>query len=126
MTNSTKLKELLEKKEIECNLKIKKLKKTYNIIKIISVSTSILSILISACIAITVLPPLATTLLSVFSGVLVGINMRFKFANKKLEIRQMIDKLNKIQLKLEYVNSKNGDLTEEEYNEIFKEFNTVL
>ena len=52
--------------------------------------------------------------------------MRFKFANKKLEIRQMIDKLNKIQLKLEYGNSCNGDLTEQEYQEIFKEFNTVL
>ena len=126
MTNSEKLKALLEKKEIECNHKIKNLNKTWMIIKAISVTTSVLSILISAAIANTFLPPLAISILSVSSAVLIGINLRFKFDNKKQEIMQLIHKLNKIKNKLEYVNSCNGYLTEQEYQEIFSEFNTVL
>ena len=34
-----------------------------------------------------------------------------------------IDRLNKLQAKLDYVISCNGDLTTEEYREILKEFN---
>ena len=41
MTNSEKLKAPLEKKEIECNHKIKNLNKTWMIIKAISITTSV-------------------------------------------------------------------------------------
>ena len=48
---------------------------------------------------------------------------RFNFQNKKVEINNLIDKLHKIQAKLDYVVSCNGNLTQEEYQEILKEFN---
>jgi len=62
MSSSEKLKSLLEEKERPCTLQINKLKNKMNIIKIISVSTSILSILISAVIATTFLPTMAISL----------------------------------------------------------------
>src|SRR5882757_2417631 len=116
MTSSEKLKVLLQNKEIQCNKKIIKL-------KIINVMTSLLSILISASIATTFLPTIAISVLSVCSTVLTGVNLRFKFRDKTFEIRQLIDKLSKIQNKLQYINSSNGNLTDEQYQDIFKEFN---
>lgn len=73
-----------------------------------------------------VLSPLIISTLSIISAVLIGIDCKFKFQNKTFEKKKLIEKLNKIQIKLEYVNSCNGDLTEQEYEEIFKEFNVVL
>jgi len=124
MSSSEKLKSLLEDKERLCTLQINKLK--MNIIKIISVSTSILSIIISAVIATTFLPTMVISILSVCSTVLTGINLTFKFQDKNLELKRTIDKYNIIRLKLEYINSLNGNLTEAEFHEILKKFNTVL
>jgi len=123
MTSSEKLKVLLQNKEIQCNKKIIKLKKYMKSLKIINVMTSLLSILISASIATTFLPTIAISVLSVCSTVLTGVNLRFKFRDKTFEIRQLIDKLSKIQNKLQYINSSNGNLTDEQYQDIFKEFN---
>src|SRR5882757_1049854 len=127
MPHSDKLKVLLENKESQCNLKIKKLKKRMKIIKTISISISVSTILILSIMASSlVLSPLVISILSIISATLMGIDCKFKFQNKTYEKKELINKLNKIQLKLEYVNSCNGNLTEQEYHEIFKEFNTVL
>jgi len=127
MPHSDKLKVLLENKESQCNLKIKKLKKRMKIIKTISISISVSTILILSIMASSlVLSPLVISILSIISATLIGIDCKFKFQNKTYEKKELINKLNKIQLKLEYVNSCNGNLTEQEYHEIFKEFNTVL
>jgi len=124
MTSTEKLKVLLENKEILCSNKIKKLKKKMKIIKIISVTISLSSILILSTIASTlILSPMVISILSIISATLIGIDFKFKFQNKTFEKKQLIDKLNKIQLKLEYINSCNGNLTEIEYLELFKEFN---
>jgi len=127
MSNSEKLKALLESKELQCNSKIKKLKRNMKIIKCISVTISISTIIILAIMASTVvLSPIVISILSIISGTLIGIDFKFKFDNRTFEKIQLINKLNEIQTKLEYVNSSNGNLTEQEYNNIFKEFNTVL
>src|SRR5258708_11951308 len=125
--HSEKLKLLLETKELLCSSKIKKLKRKVKIIKIISYSISVSTILIMSIIASSlVLSPVAISILSIISATLLGLDCKFKFENKTSEQKHLINKLDKIQLKLEYINSCNGNLTEQEYNEIFKEFNTVL
>ena len=124
MSTSDKLKSLLETKESQCNVKIIKLKQKMKRIRIISVTISIISILSLSIMASTLLAsyPLAISILSSISAALTGIDCRFKFQNEASEKQLLIDKLNKIHHKLEYVNSKNGDLTDEEYQSICNEF----
>ncbi len=122
-----KLRALLESKESQCSAKIKKFKKRMKIMKIISVTISVSTIIILAIMASSlVLSPLVVSILSAVSASLLGIDLKFKFENQTGENKRLIDKLSKIQNKLEYVNSCNGDMTEQEYLDIFKEFNTVL
>src|SRR6266581_177325 len=118
MSQSEKLKSLLENKESQCNSKIKKLKRRMKIIKIISVSISVSTTL--------VLDPVLISILSIIGAFLTAVDYRFKFQNKSFEKKQLIEKLSKIQNKLEYINSCNGNLTAEEYQIIFNEFSTVL
>ena len=54
-------------------------------------------------------PIIVITVLSAGSAILMGISVRFNFQNKKVEINNLIDRLNKIQSKLDYVISCNGD-----------------
>ena len=58
---------------------------------------------------------MAINITSVCSAVLTGINLRFKFQEKNLEIKQLIEKLNEIQVRLEFINSSNGNLMAVEY-----------
>jgi hypothetical protein len=123
---SDKLKEFLIRKLYESKVKIKKLKRKRNIKKIIIYTSTILSIVISAVtasISLLVIPPLVIAILSVTSAILTGISARFNFQDKKIMISREIDRLNKLQAKLDYVVSCNGDLTKEQYQEILKEFN---
>jgi len=69
------------------------------------------------------IPTIVITMLTAVSAILTGISARFNFQNKKVEISNLIDRLNKIQSKLDYVISCNGDLTQNEYQEILKDFN---
>ena len=62
-------------------------------------------------------------MLSAGSAILTGVSLRFNFQNKKYEINLIIDRLNKIQSKLDYVISCNGDLTTAEYHQILNDFN---
>ena len=106
MSQSEKLKSLLENKESQCNSKIKKLKRRMKIIKIISVSISVTTILILSILASTlVLNPLVISILSIIGAFLTAVDYRFKFQNKSFEKKQLIEKLIKIQNKLEYINS---------------------
>ena len=125
MSSSEKLKVLLRNKEILFQSKTKKIKNKIKIINVISIS--ITTILILSIMASTlILAPTVISILSVISASLIGIDSKFKFQKKTFEKKEFIDKLNKIPIKLEYINSCNGNLTEEEYNKIFEEFNTVL
>lgn len=123
---SEKVKEFLVRKLSESKVKINKLKRKRNINKVVIGTSAASSIIISSVIAsvsLAVLPPLAVTILSISSAVLTGITARFNFQDKTIIISREIDRLNKLQAKLDYVISCNGDLTTEEYQEILKEFN---
>ena len=69
------------------------------------------------------LPVIAVTMLSISSGILTGLSVKFNFQHKKREISLLIDKLNKIQLKLDYVLSCDDNLTIVEYQQIIQDFN---
>jgi len=120
---SEKLKKFLLRKLEETSHKIKKEKRKKRINQIFSISTAVLSIVISAIVASLTLPPLAVSIMCVLSAIFTGLNFRFNFQNKTIELKNLIDKLNKIQAKLDYVISCNGDLTKDAYREIIKEFN---
>ena len=120
---SEKLKKFLQRKLEDTSQKIKKEKRKKRIIQILSISTAVISIVISAIVASLALPPLAVSIMCVSSAILTGVNLRFNFQNKTRELKNLIDKLNKIQAKLDYVISCNGNLTQAAYQEILKEFN---
>ena len=122
---SDKLKEYLERKLCESKIKIKKLKRKRKINKVLIIITVGSSIIISAVIAtvsVTIMPPIAITVLSIGSMILTGINARINFQDRQVQITREIEKFNKIQGKLDYVVSCNGDLTKEEYQQILNEF----
>ena len=124
---SEKVKMYLTRKLNDCREQIIKLKRKRRIIKILYVSTIVSSIIISTVVAsltsIISVPIITITVLSAGSAILTGISSRFNFQSKKYEINILIDRLNKIQSKLDYVISCNGDLTNAEYQQILKEFN---
>jgi hypothetical protein len=124
---SEKVKVFLARKLNDCREQIIKLKRKRRIIKILYVSTIVSSIIISTVVAsltsMISVPIIIITVLSAGSAILTGISSRFNFQSKKYEINILIDRLNKIQSKLDYVISCNGDLTNAEYQQILKEFN---
>jgi tetrahydromethanopterin S-methyltransferase subunit G len=124
---SEKVKDYLRRKLNDRRKELIKLKRKKRIIKILYVSTVVSSIIISTVVAsltsMISVPIIVITVLSAGSAVLTGISIRFNFQNKKCEINTLIDRLNKIQDKLDYVISCNGDLPHAEYQQILKEFN---
>ena len=119
---SEKSKEYLQRKLESTSNKIKNEKRKKRLTQILSATTAILSIIISAVVASVVLPPVAISIMCASSAILTGVNLRFNFQNKTLELKNLIDKLNKVQTKLDYVISCNGNLTETEYQDILKDF----
>jgi uncharacterized membrane protein len=126
MNISDKVKEYLNKKLHECQQKLFKLKRRRKIIKSLYIITMLLSIITSAIVTVistmTIVPVIVITLLSTFSTILTAISSQFNFHNKKADIKTLIEKLNRIICKLDYVVSCNGDLTHDEYQQILKDF----
>src|SRR5271169_997055 len=120
---SEKLKTFLQRKLAETSLKIKNEKRKMRIIQALSILTAVISIVISAIVASIALPPLAVSIMCVSSAIFIGVNLRFNFQDKTHEVKKLIEKLNKIQTKLDYIISCNGNLTQTAYHEILKEFN---
>ena len=123
---SKKVKEYLSRKLINCKQELIKLKCKRKRIKILYVTTVLSSIVISAITVsltnVVSIPIIVITVLSASSAILTGISARFNFQNKKVEINNLIDRLNKIKSKIDYVISCNGDLPHKEYEQILKEF----
>jgi hypothetical protein len=123
---SEKVKEYLARKLNDCKHDLVKLKRKKKRIKILYVTTVVASIIISTAVAsltsMVFIPAVVITMLSAASAILTGISARFNFQNKKIQINNLIKKLNKIQSMLDYVISCNGDLTQKEYQEILKDF----
>ena len=87
------------------------------------VSSIVISTVVVSLTSVVSIPIIVVTVLSASSAILTGVSARFNFQNKKVEINNLIDRLNKIQSKLDYVISCNGNLTQNEYQEILREFN---
>ena len=122
---SDKVKEYLERKLNESKIKIKKLRRKRKVNKaliIITVGSSLIISAVIATVSVTIMPPIAITVLSIASMILTGINARINFQDRQVQITREIEKLNKIQGNLDYVVSCNGDLTKEEYQQILNEF----
>ena len=123
---SEKVKLFLTKKRELIQVKIKKLKRKRKIIKIVYylmvVSSISMSTIIASLIGCVDVPAVVITSLSIGSGILTGISAKFNLYDKKLEIKQLIDKLNKLNHTIDYVISCNGNLTQQEYEHILKEF----
>ena len=77
----------------------------------------------SVLIASLAFPPIAVTSLSITSAIPSGISMKFNLTGKGRNISELMGKLNRLQIKLDYVISCNGDLTEAEYQSILRDFN---
>ena len=126
---SNKAKEYLNRKLDESKNKIAKLKRKRKVVKILYYSSIILSVtlsaLISALAGLSLLPIYIIPILSVTSGILTALSAKFNLQNKKIEINDLIVKINKLREKLDYVISCNGNFTEEDFKQIVAEF-TIL
>ena len=119
------VKEYLTRELNKSQYKIKKLKRKRRIYKILFITTAGTSITISvilASISSLTLPPVIIPILSITIGVLTGISVKFGFEDNKEQISKEISMLEKLQNKIDYVVSCNGNLSEEEYDKILKEF----
>ena len=123
---SEKVKLFLTKKRETIQIKIKKLKRKSKLIKILYYSSVVSSLSLSTIIAsLTVfvgIPVVVITSLSIGSGILTAISAKFNLYDKKLEIEQLIEKLNKLNHTIDYVVSCNGNLTQIEYEQILRDF----
>jgi hypothetical protein len=85
----------------------------------------LLSIITSSAVAVIstlTVPLIVISVLAACSAILTGISARFNFHDKKSEIKALIDKLNKIKAKIEFVLSCNGDISHTDYEKILTEF----
>jgi hypothetical protein len=125
-TLSEKVKIFLNKKRELIGVKIKKLKRKRKRIKILYYSLVVSSISLSAIIASLTgfigVPAVVLTSLSTGSGILTALSAKFNLSDIKLEIEQLIDKLNKLNHKIDYIVTCNGNLSKEEYEQILKDW----
>src|SRR6267154_448507 len=126
---TNKAKKYLNRKHDESRNKIIKLKRKRKIIKILYYSSIILSVslsaLISALAGLSLLPIYIIPILSILSGILTGLSAKFNLENKKIEINKVIQKIQKIQAKLDYVISCNGDFTNEDFKQTISEISIL-
>jgi len=113
-----------ERKLTEYNIRIKKLKRRRKIVKTMFVILITLSITCSAaCAALCTfaLPPVIIPILSSTEAVATAFSVKFNLEGRKGELNNIIEALNKIKNKIDYVVSCNGDFTETEYERILHE-----
>ena len=126
---SAKAKEYLVRKLEELQKKVVKLKRNKKLIKILYYSSITLSISLTGVMTtlsgFVGLPLYVIPVLSTSTGILTGLSAKFNLQNKKIEINKTIDKIHKIQEKLDYVISCNGDFKEEDFQHIISEM-TIL
>ena len=126
VTPSEKTKLYLTRKLNEIEQKITKTEKMEKVLQIFVVILGSICISASVLIASQAFPPIAVTSLSITSAILTGILMKFNLTGKRQELSELKGKLNKLQIKLDYVISCNGDLTEADFQSILRDFNLIL
>ena len=120
---SEKTKLYLMKKLNEIEQKIRKTKKKKKILQVIGGVVILGSMTSSVLIASLTFPPIAVTSLSISSAILSGISMKFNLTGKGRKISKLMEKLNHLRIKLDFVVTCNGNLTEDEYQSILRDFN---
>ena len=121
-TVSEKSKLYLTKKLSEIEIKLKRSKKKKIIIQSIGSILIIGSMTTSILISSLAFPPLVVTSLSITSAIMSGASIKLNFSGKSKKISKLLTKLNQLQIKLDYVVSCNGNLTEAEYQSILRDF----
>ena len=119
---SEKSKLYLTKKLVEIEKKLKRSKKKKVIIQTIGSILIIGSMTASILISSLAFPPLVVTSLSITSAIMSGLSIKMNFSAKSKKISKLLTKLNQLQIKLDYVVSCNGNLTEAEYQSILRDF----
>jgi hypothetical protein len=126
---SGKAKEYLTRKLDELQKKVVKLKRKRKMIKILYYSSITLSISLTGVMttlsSFVGLPLYVIPVLSTSTGILTGLSAKFNLQNKKIEINKTIDKIHKIQEKLDYVVSCNGKFKEEDFQHIISEISIL-
>ena len=126
---SEKVKLFLSKKLQESEIKLNKIKKNRKILKALYGASVVVSVILSTGVAavttlfgLPLIPTIIITIFSSTSAITTTLSTKFNLKGKKERLSIMIENLNKIRNKLDYVLSCNGNLTEEEYKTILKEF----
>ena len=122
ITPSEKTKLYLNKKLSEIEKKLKRTKKKKLIIQTIGIILVLGSMTASILISSMAFPALVVMSLSITSAIMSGASIKLNFSSKTKKASKLLEKLNKLQIKLDYVVSCNGDLTEAEYQAILKDF----
>ena len=123
-----KIKEFLASKVRECEKIIQKRKiknKTIKILYTSFIATSIVGSSVVVLLSSLSIPPIAIGCVSALTTITSALSIKFNLQDKKNKLEHNIQNLNKIRDKLDYVISCNGDLTEEECNEILREFRVL-
>ena len=125
-----KAKEYLIRKLDELQKKVVKLKRKRKLIKILYYSGITLSISLTGVMTtlsgFVGLPLYVIPVLSTSTGILTGLSAKFNLQNKKIEINKTIDKIHKIQEKLDlYLVSCNGNFKEEDFQHIISEISIL-
>ena len=121
---SDKVKTFLTLKQNEYEKKIIKYKRKNRIIKVLYATSMIISITSSMVISTSMLgiPAIIITILGATGALSTTLSVKFNLKGTKNKIEKTITNLNKIKAKLEYIINCNGDLSEDEYLDILKEF----
>ena len=121
---SDKVKSFLALKQSEYEKKIIKYKRKNRIIKVLYATSMIISITSSLVISTSMLgiPAIIITILGATGALSTSLSLKFNLKGTKTKIEKTIINLNKIKSKLEYIINCNGDLSEEEYLDILREF----
>ena len=121
---SDKVKSFLALKQSDYEKKIIKYKRKNRIIKVLYATSMIISITSSLVISTSMLgiPAIIITILGATGALSTSLSLKFNLKGTKNKMEKTIINLNKIKSKLEYIINCNGDISEDEYLEILKEF----
>ena len=126
---SARAKQYLTRKLTDLQKKVAKLKQKRKVIKILYYLSIILSVtlsaLISALAGFSILPIFIIPVLSTTSGILTALSAKFNLQNKKIEINNLIAKINKMRERLDYVISCNGNFAEKDFQQIISEISIL-
>jgi hypothetical protein len=112
------LKILVSDKKRACVNVLKGLNRKRLLVKIMSTSVLMTTLISSATISSFDLPPVATSIISLIIAVMTGINLKFDFRAYENAIDSLRTKLNTITARLEYCAATGTLLTESDYTEL--------